>query len=249
MPHRSDSGTSGDLQTPVEGLGEEGALSIGASGVLYLGTLYEHAKGDPAGLSVRRDSLPHGKQLSARVADLVSVIPAAAEGLYAWGTYQGGFWKYIYTGQSKTSTHAGLRRRLCDELSEWRPIYWRPYAAYDEIKANFFRLYPNPSYRGKDDRRFNTNMRKIETSHVLWVAVEGLTPSDTSEVTSIEAELISLIRRLGPLANAQHPRVAGLHAAFAALLAQRLSQLAGGFRGPRNTFPALGGRTLDERLV
>jgi len=169
------------------------------AGRITLDSLYEHARSDPEGGSIRGDS-PIGRKYGKKASELVKTIPTD-HGFYIWGKYEkNGLWRTIYLGKAGYGKTTSLQARICEELKDERAFIWVGLHLglnKEDLMGLGQHYYPEKWHQYKNN--FTRAFRKSGATHIIWAVTEGIR---NSEVTKLEADLIET---MNPVANRQRP--------------------------------------------
>jgi hypothetical protein len=165
-------------------------------GVVSLRPLYELIESQPdvAHLNNRTQVARGYGRLAGRLASGI----ASVAGFYLWGYYEeNGLWRNIYLGRAGSGKTSNLRARILEELRDERAALLSTVFNREEIWAHYRRNYSSMWH--EYERHVERALRKVPSTHVVWVACPELT---NMEIASVE---YLLIERLNPTANIARP--------------------------------------------
>lgn len=166
------------------------------TGCIQLSELYGYVKNDPNGNALHGNS-KEGREFGRLAKNTVASIKDE-HGFYLWGKYEpNGLWRHIYLGKAGYGKTANLQARILEELKDEKAFLWHNCIDEKPLLKIGKKHYPKmwPSYKNHWKRA----IRKVGTTHIIWVSTPDLNNKD---VEMVETDLIETIN---PIANHQRP--------------------------------------------
>jgi hypothetical protein len=166
------------------------------SGIVSLHPLYDYVKSnpDPKVLDIRSPVRRRYRSLAASICEQIQPV----QGFYLWGRYEPNrLWRNIYLGKAGFGKTAHLRARILEELRDESACIWCSTFSEETLRKAGERNHPRMWH--KYQFHMTLALKKVGATHIVWVAVPGLSNPD---VRNIESDLIETFN---PLANVSRP--------------------------------------------
>jgi hypothetical protein len=165
-------------------------------GIVSLHPLYDYVKSNPDSkcLDLRSPVRRRYRSMAASICEQIQTV----QGFYLWGRYEPNrLWQNIYLGKAGFGITAHLRTRILEELRDESACIW--HAVFSEAELRKAGERNHPKMWGKYQFHMKRALMKTGTTHIVWVAVPGLSNPDVRDIES------DLIETLNPRANASRP--------------------------------------------